>query len=79
MPKKTKPKVKRKRKVRPHPKGERPPTIQQQFTPIHNQALKNSQRDNQQAQAKAEAEEKEFKMDTLRLQRAYVEKKLSLL
>jgi len=77
MPKKTKPKVKRKRKVRPQ--AQRPPTIQQQFAPIHNQALKNSQRDNQQAQAKAEAEEKEFKMDTLRLQRAYVEKKLSLL
>ncbi len=82
MPKKTKPKVKRKRKVRPQAqrRGVPPhPTIQQQFAPIHNQALKNSQRDNQQAQAKAEAEEKEFKMDTLRLQRAYVEKKLSLL
>ena len=58
MPKKTKPKVKRKRKVRPQAqrRGVPPhPTIQQQFAPIHNQALKNSQRDNQQAQAKAEA------------------------
>mgnify|MGYP003631543976 FL=1 len=55
------------------------PTTQQQFAPIHNQALRNSQRDQAQAQRISQAEEKEFKMDTLKLQRAYVEKKLSLL
>lgn len=55
------------------------PTQQQQFIAIHNQSLKNSQRDNAQAQRIAESEEKEFKLDTLKLQRALIEKKLSLL
>tara|TARA_R110000824_G_scaffold72923_1_gene185867 strand:+ start:601 stop:834 length:234 start_codon:yes stop_codon:yes gene_type:complete len=55
------------------------PTQQQQFIAIHNQSLKNSQRDNAQAQRIAQSEEKEFKLDTLKLQRVLIEKKLSLL
>ena len=81
MPKKSqrskgKKKVRKKRRISA---GAIPLTTQQQFTPIHNQALKNSQRDSAQQQRLMEAQEKEFKMDTLKLQRAYVEKKLSLL
>jgi hypothetical protein len=81
MPKKSKGKKKVKRKVRQRgaTAGAIPPTTQQQFTPIHNQALKNKARDDAQATREAQASEKEFKMDTLKLQRAYVEKKLSLL
>ena len=81
MPKKSKGKKKVKRKVRQRgaTAGAIPPTTQQQFTPIHNQALKNKARDDAQATREAAAAEKEFKMDTLKLQRAYVEKKLSLL
>ena len=77
MPKKSKGKKKKVRKIKRG--GAIPPTTQQQFTPIHNQALKNKARDDAQATRTAAAEEKEFKMDTLKLQRAYVEKKLSLL
>ena len=73
MPKKSK---KGKRRVR---KTQSAPTQQQQFIAIHNQALKNSQRDNAEAQRIAQAEEKNFKLDTLKLQRALIEKKLSLL
>ena len=78
MPKKSKGKKKVRRRVNRSTKTA-PPTRQQQFTPIHNQALKNKARDDAQATRVAAAEEKEFKMDTLKLQRAYVEKKLSLL
>lgn len=79
MPKKSQ-RSKGKKKVRKkRERGAIPLTTQQQFTPIHNQALKNSQRDSAQQQRLMEAQEKEFKMDTLKLQRAYVEKKLSLL
>ncbi len=81
MPKKSKGKKKVKRKVRQRgaTAGAIPPTTQQQFTPIHNQALKNKARDDAAETRTAVAAEKEFKMDTLKLQRAYVEKKLSLL
>ncbi len=81
MPKKSKGKKKVKRKVRQRgaTAGAIPPTTQQQFTPIHNQALKNKARDDAAETRTAAATEKEFKMDTLKLQRAYVEKKLSLL
>jgi len=81
MPKKSKGKKKVKRKVRQRgaTAGAIPPTTQQQFTPIHNQALKNKARDDAVETRTAVAAEKEFKMDTLKLQRAYVEKKLSLL
>ena len=80
MPKKSKGKKKKVRKIkRGGAGGAIPLTTQQQFTPIHNQALKNKARDDAQATRTAAAEEKEFKMDTLKLQRAYVEKKLSLL
>lgn len=81
MPKKSKGKKKVKRKVRQRgaTAGAIPPTTQQQFTPIHNQALKNKARDDAAETRTAVATEKEFKMDTLKLQRAYVEKKLSLL
>ena len=77
MPKKSK-KNKKKRQRRSVP-ATAFPTQQQQFIAIHNQSLKNSQRDNAQAQRIAESEEKEFKLDTLKLQRALIEKKLSLL
>lgn len=77
MPKKSK-KKKQKRQRRSVP-ATAFPTQQQQFIAIHNQSLKNSQRDNAQAQRIAESEEKEFKLDTLKLQRALIEKKLSLL
>ena len=82
MPKKSRSKKKVKRKVtkqRGATAGAIPPTTQQQFTPIHNQALKNKARDDAQEARAAQGAEKEFKMDTLKLQRAYVEKKLSLL
>jgi len=85
MPKKSKGKKKVKRKVRPAQRGRGatagaiPPTTQQQFVAVHNQALKNKTRDDAQATREAAAAEREFKMDTLKLQRAYVEKKLSLL
>ena len=72
-------KSKKVRKKRSVPTGVPTLTTQQQFAPIHNQALRNSQRDQAQAQRISQAQEKEFKMDTLKLQRAYVEKKLSLL
>lgn len=75
MPKKSK---KGKRRVR-KTQNQGVPTQQQQFIAIHNQALKNSQRDNAEAQRIAQAEEKNFKLDTLKLQRALIEKKLSLL
>ena len=75
MPKKSK----GKKRVRRRVKTTAPPTKQQQFVPVHNQALKNKARDDAQATRAAQAEEKEFKMDTLKLQRALVEKKLSLL
>ena len=79
MPKKSKGRKKKvKRKVR-RTGTTAFPTAQQQFVAVHNQALKNKARDDAQATRAAEAEEKEFKMDTLKLQRAYVEKKLSLL
>ena len=71
------PKKKSKSKGRKKP-SKRPPT-QQQFAPIHNQALKNLQRDANEAERISQAQEKEFKMDTLKLQRELIEKKLSLL
>ena len=74
MPKKSKGKKRVRRRVKTAPL-----TRQQQFVPVHNQALKNKARDDAQATRAAQAEEKEFKMDTLKLQRALVEKKLSLL
>ena len=49
------------------------------FPTQQQQSLKNSQRDNAQAQRIAQSEEKEFKLDTLKLQRVLIEKKLSLL
>tara|TARA_R110000787_G_scaffold57887_2_gene131975 strand:+ start:1722 stop:1970 length:249 start_codon:yes stop_codon:yes gene_type:complete len=82
MSKKSKPKPKGKKRVRrtgAQATASQRATTQQQFVPIHNQSLKNSQRDQAEAQRISQAEEKEFKMDTLKLQRAYVEKKLSLL
>lgn len=80
MTKKRKPRRVKKKQRRPRALGApAPPTAQQQFMPIHNQALKNSQRDNAEQSRISEAQEREFKMDTLKLQRAYVEKKLSLL
>ena len=85
MPKKSqqsrgrKKKVKRKVRQRGATAGAIPPTTQQQFVAVHNQALKNKARDDAQATREAEAAEREFKMDTLKLQRALVEKKLSLI
>lgn len=79
MPKKSKNKKKVRRQQRRSVPTTAFPTQQQQFIAIHNQSLKNSQRDNAQAQRIAESEEKEFKLDTLKLQRALIEKKLSLL
>ena len=77
MPKKkSKSKVRKKRGA---PTGVPPLTTQQQFAPIHNQALKNLQRDANEAERISQAQEKEFKMDTLKLQRELIEKKLSLL
>ena len=70
----TKPKKRRRKTAQPQPQ-----TQQQQFIAIHNQALKNSQRDSAEQSRLAEAQEKEFKLDTLKLQRALIEKKLSLL
>lgn len=71
------------KKRRPRGQGGRTPqqqpTKQQQFLSIHNQSLKNSQRDSAEQSRLAQAQEKEFKMDTLKLQRALIEKKLSLL
>ena len=78
MPKKSKGKKRVRRRVNSSTKTA-PLTRQQQFVPVHNQALKNKARDDAQATRAAQAEEKEFKMDTLKLQRALVEKKLSLL
>ena len=77
MPKKSKGRKKVRKTKRP--RGAIPLTNQQQFTPIHNQALKNKARDDAAETRAAQGAEKEFKMDTLKLQRAYVEKKLSLL
>lgn len=75
MPKKRK--VKRRRvkgKVAPAP-----PTRQQQFLPIHNSALKNAERDNAEVTRQVQAEEKELKLDTLKLQREVARRKLNLL
>tara|TARA_Y100001938_G_C7944016_1_gene355798 strand:+ start:288 stop:515 length:228 start_codon:yes stop_codon:yes gene_type:complete len=75
MPKKRK--VKRRRvkgKVAPAPL-----TRQQQFLPIHNSALKNKARDDAEVTRQVQAEEKELKLDTLKLQRELAKKKLSLL
>lgn len=77
MPKKRK--VKRRRgkgKVVP---AQRPPTRQQQFLPIHNSALKNAERDNAEVTRQVQAEEKELKLDTLKLQREVARRKLNLL
>ena len=81
MPKKSKgrKKVRKTKRPRGAKGGMIPLTNQQQFTPIHNQALKNKARDDAAETRAAQGAEKEFKMDTLKLQRAYVEKKLSLL
>ena len=68
-----------KKKSKSKPKKTKRPTTQKQFTPIHNQALKNLQRDANEAERISQAQEKEFKMDTLKLQRELIEKKLSLL
>ena len=56
-----------------------PPTRQQQFLPIHNSALKNAERDNAEVSRQVQAEEKELKLDTLKLQREVARRKLNLL
>ena len=52
---------------------------QHQYHAIHNTALKNSERDNAEIMRSAQAEEKELKISTLKLQQAVYSKKLNLL
>mgnify|MGYP003117646453 CR=1 FL=1 len=84
MPKKRKVKRRKPRKVVRSKRPSRstvplPPTRQQQFVAIHNSALKNAERDNAEVTRQAQAEEKELKLTTLKLQREVAKKKLSLL
>tara|TARA_B100001094_G_C18186830_1_gene804355 strand:+ start:1569 stop:1823 length:255 start_codon:yes stop_codon:yes gene_type:complete len=84
MPKKRKVKRRKPRKVVRSkrlvaPAGAVPLTKQQQFVAVHNSALKNKARDDAQETRQAQAEEKELKLDTLKLQREVARRKLNLL